>query len=552
MAGEWPGEKLDLWDANVATGAHTSGEIWLALRFEEPDTGGSLTLVAGDDVWVWSDSTSLLRDTDTIGVCNWVVTSDGDGDVEIYTGHDPLWTGSEPTDWVLAASGVSAGRNFIPLPDADRTFDWLGGVTGGLALRLRVVSGSVSIAQVHLQVEPPGGLLVQTGYEWSDYRTPELVAKFSDLQGGYAGTGYFEEDLVDRAAALDIARSGGGNIPPDTAPLDAPPISYFHSHADGDAWTGTHGIDGFSYDRALSQSLPTPHFTYTTVWLQVGYSGGLWKERPDLRQLPDFMAGLTPGRDYVTIDDFSTAWSPYGEFAAGDTDAVEWQSLDVTIVFHASGETEQFGATVGVTNSDLFGAPVLDWTATSWPPPTASGTHVDPPVVPPFDGEIETLTFPAPPAGSDFTVTIYGDLFTSGVYPPTGDPADSGWQEWHALADPFINYQMPDFRYHVPVFEPDPDAANPYPDPRFFVKHPYGLMVKFDVDGNPVKVDPVGFGVPEGARVYRIPTATGMYRDLTKAEYQALAPGERPAGALPLKVKRATGWDQVAWMVPDR
>ena len=96
------------------------------------------------------------------------------------------------------------------------------------------------------------------------------------------------------------------------------------------------------------------------------------------------------------------------------------------------------------------------------------------------------------------------------------------------------------YQWYSPAAVPAPALA-----PRFFVK---------DLDQ---VMRPVGFGKPASeTAVFRVPTAQGMYRDLTTDEYATYGPDSRPPGGYPLRVKRrdtdgADWWDHVGWMVPD-
>lgn len=540
----WPGEKLDLYDAVVLGGSKDPyDDIWYQLRgTEDPDT--TVTLVAGDDFYLYSQQARLLRDSDPIGACTWIVDAVAGGAVEVSTSIDPDWDYGGGYDWTPAASSLTAGRNLIPLPAPYRTFDVLAGNAGGLLIRFTVTSGTVVLSSVGLQVEPPDGLKVRTGWEWSDYMTPGLVPARGDIGLGYAGTGYGEPYILDIDAALDAARSGAGNQAPSAAPTGTPPNSYFRLGPENGADFSA-SFETFAYDRAGSINISPPS---SFAYLMVGYSYGYWRERPELRRTPlEFFSADPPllGRDYERVGP-GFDWTTYGEFADGDTAAIEWEPVDVYPFYQPSPGVPEgliVGATIGIANETLLSDTGGGWTGSfaGWPPPlgTATTEHV----LPSDGGAVVHLGTPAP--GTDFTVTIHTDLADAGFYPGLTNPGDdTAWHQWLARPNVFIRYQMPDFRYRVPVFAPDPDAVTTT-SPRFYVKNLDETM------------RPVGDGKPASElSVFRVPTAQGWFRDLTTAEYAVYGTSVRPPDGFPLKVKRLDSagevwWDQVGWMVPD-
>lgn len=505
---DWPGEKLRLYDVGVLAGTVTAFELFNLDFAETPDE--TVTLTSGNDFYLLSHSTRLLRDGDAIGTCNWILEVAEGGAAEIYTSRDVDWDGV-PGPWELAAMTVSAGRTVVPLPLEDRTIDWLSGDAGGLLLRVRVTSGSVTLASVRLQVEPPGGLLMRTGWQWSEYQTPGPILATASVGGGGAGSGYYQGGILDHAVALDAVRAGDGNTGPGTTSPVAgvPPNSYsmFEVIEAGDPWQAN------CYDRAWSLPTIPPG---TSAWLDVGYTKGIWRERPTLRARPDFMqatADFLEGRDWEKVSP-GFGWESYGEFTDGDTEAIEWAPIGVLALpgVSTAPADSPFGATAAIEYENIYPGSTDGWQPIpgSWPPQLATQQAHHWGV-----GDLEAVGleagtyrffFDTPPPGSDFTITVWSDLFNDGVY-AGADPVDTGWVAWAVRPNVDIRYQMPDFRYRVPAFGPDPDAAAALV-PRFFVKGSDGVT------------RPVGYGKPaDEEHVFMVPTPVGLYRDMTAAEY---------------------------------
>jgi hypothetical protein len=119
---------------------------------------------------------------------------------------------------------------------------------------------------------------------------------------------------------------------------------------------------------------------------------------------------------------------------------------------------------------------------------------------------------------------------------------DNTYPNGQATISPDFSYNAvaANYEYYDPEAVPTPELS-----PRFYVKDLAGGM------------RPVGFGKPgTETAVFKVPTAVGMFRDLTTAEYATYGPDARPPGGYPLKVKRYDvdgnpWWDHVAWMVPE-
>ena len=135
------------------------------------------------------------------------------------------------------------------------------------------------------------------------------------------------------------------------------------------------------------------------------------------------------------------------------------------------------------------------------------------------------------PAAADVVLTVQSGMWFED---PGAEYEESGFI---TATEYTVTALVPDHQW----WNPDLPWVNPK-TPRFFVK---------DLEG---ELAPAGFGKPNTeARVFKVPTAMGRWRDLTGVEYDAYIVGEPPVrGRYPLKVKRDDGsMDIVALMVPD-
>jgi hypothetical protein len=534
MTVAWPGEQLALYDAIVEAGPlDPYGDLYYALGVQEAaDT--TVTVNAGDQFYLYSDAPRLTTADDPLGECNWIIdVTAGSATVSVETGFDVDWSYNPPFTWApTGISTLATGRAVVPLPTEDRSLPRLVDV-GAPLLRITVTSGTATLRAAWLQVEPPDGLKVMDGWTWSDWITPELVPAKANIGGANAGAGVTINDSTDANGALDTVREGGATR---GASLDSnpasPPYSYTQSaETDGDLFSNANSAT--AYDRSgVLETTPPSSFAS----LNVGYSMGYWRERPTLRQTPDAMLGLKAGRDYVPIDTSTFTWPRYVEFQDGTTTAVSWADVWLNITVPA-GAALDLTMHVGYSTGILLTPPPPGEYGSfgTWPPPL--GTELIT-----LEAPSDPLPIPTPPPGSDWTLVAYSDLALDAYSP---DENTHGFEirpySREVGTALFIWHQMPDYRYRVPNFVPSPDAVGA--KPRFFVK---------DIDG---AWHPVGFGKPTTTEtaVFRVATAEGPYRDLTGAEYAALAAGQRPAGAYPLKVKREGDpewWDHVAWLVP--
>ena len=333
-----------------------------------------------------------------------------------------------------------------------------------------------------------------TDWVWSDWITPDLVLGKADLAVANAGAS-IRISGADPVGALDSVRGGLATGGSSLAPEGTAPYTYLASgvlNGDGASTAG----QAIGYDRAFVEPGEAPH---TYAGLNVGYSSGVWRERPELRQVPPEFWNLEPGFDWVPIDEADPTWAGKVEFEPGDTVGAQWCEIWVSV--GADRPSTTVGGNVGYAPSRLLPSTSGEWSGTfGWPPPLGSPVlHVagnaDLPEPQPLPVQ--------PPPGSDFTIVVYTDVATG------TNPADEAWQQW--LARPtggplgdilYIWYQMPRYRYRIPVSI----------QPRFFVRDRTG----FD--------QPVGWGKTTDDVVFMIPTAMGLYRDMTVAEYAANPP----------------------------
>jgi len=368
-------------------------------------------------------------------------------------------------------------------------------------------------------------------WEWSDWITPGLVYAKANLGRANAGAGVSIGGSSDPNEAVDAVRTGGATAGGSLAPGGTGPYTY-SSGAEVNADPFSNTYDASAYDR--SGMVPTtPPESY--AFLNVGYSSGYWRERPDLRRFPPEFLELDPS-EYVPIDPTDFTWAGFVEFEPGvDTVAVEWAPIWVHVSAPEAGDSNEVGGNIGYSPSIILPpTPGGDWSGSfsAWPPPL--GEQVlswDGPSSP-----ADQLLPVTPPPGSDFTIVSYTDMAVGGYSP------NNEWQQWNVRpyggpigSSLFIWHQMPRYRYRVPVSK----------QPRFYVKNLDETM------------RPVGDGKPASElSVFRVPTAQGWFRDLTTDEYAVYGTDVRPPGGYPLKVKRLdsagdTWWDQVGWMVPD-
>lgn len=362
-------------------------------------------------------------------------------------------------------------------------------------------------------------------WHWSEWITPELVPAKANL--GFANAGAsISMSGDDPNAALDALRTGGATGGSD---VGAVPYSYVSSgEVDGDPASSVTNAQARSRSGAV---FTTPPEAYAD--LDVGYTFGYWRERPDLRRLPpEFVAMIEADPDsYVKIKP-GFDWDSFVEFEDGPTVAVEWADVYLE-VSTPQADGNEVGGHVGYSDTILLPKTTGPTSFGGWPPPLGSDiAHWLGPMPP-------TVPLPTvkPPAGSDFTIVSYTDMAVGG-YSPNYD-----WQEWFVRAHSgplgqmlYVMHQMPRYRYRIP---------GPGLKPRFFVKHTDEVM------------HPVGFGKPATeTTLFRAKVQGGWYRDLTTAEYDVYGPGNKPPGGYPLQVKRMTDagetwWDHVAWLVPE-
>ena len=173
----WHGEKIGISDVLYsATGLRWSAPYgyWNPV---DPDAY-SYTISAGNDFYLYFDGAYYLGPSDTLGACNWVLdVTSGTAELEFSHSFDPGWSYAGGYAWsgTETKTITGPGRVWSALPMSHRNYDDLYGNTGSPLFRVRVVSGSIAVNTIYLQIEPPGGLEVSIGAHWSDWVTPPPI-----------------------------------------------------------------------------------------------------------------------------------------------------------------------------------------------------------------------------------------------------------------------------------------------------------------------------------------------------------------------------------------
>lgn len=303
-------------------------------------------------------------------------------------------------------------------------------------------------------------------------------------------------------------------------------VRYVSGNHPGDpvaAWGETRaGIDGMVGDDAYWEDSQAAAGRFG-VFVDTGSLSGYFGEAAFTTNIVYDRAGTVNRFSFpmdVGVDPRETRYEPTGSVrasgVAGTQAQEQWTGWTAGSKIAAGG-----GGSARIASEALSARPVFA--------PDGSA-----PFILPTSGQtIDSGAGIAPPAAPVFAYTVIPDNYLSFQ----GVAADS---EQAGLTAGFSYVALvSDYEFYDPAAVPVPELS-----PRFFVKDLDGLM------------RPVGFGKPATeTAVFRVPTAVGMYRDLTTAEYATYGPDSRPPGGYPLKVKRrdadgADWWDHVGWMVP--
>jgi hypothetical protein len=160
------GESLGVYDIYVVAGSLNPSDLYDGVY--RVDDGVSVTVTAGDSFIVGCYGPNYLLNTDAVGGLKWVLRASGTGTIDLADAHDPNWAGSAPFS-AIASIAVSGGLTDYEVDASTSLRDapLLTGDTGGgeeIQVRITVVSGSVTLDKVRLQIEPIGGIV---GH-WSD------------------------------------------------------------------------------------------------------------------------------------------------------------------------------------------------------------------------------------------------------------------------------------------------------------------------------------------------------------------------------------------------
>jgi hypothetical protein len=459
----WPGDQMPLYDAFVkAGGKDPYDDLYYQLDVtESPDT--TTTLVAGDDFYVYSDYARTAYSDDPIGECNWLVDIvSGSAQVEVFLSRDPDYSYDEPT-WPAAVTRTwEAGRQIYPLPSGDRIFDWIWGNAGALALRVRVVSGTVEVGKLWLQAEPPDGLKAITGWEPGEILTPPLLTRAPVVN--YTSLYYFGQVTwsgsgspigVDNTSHLQEAFA---------AKVYNPGASTVNGIASGISFQAGAGFSltaeqqGGGVPPVYNMMAQTNHHTLSMV--------AKWASFPDYKPTP--VLG-TRGRDYVYIDGAGFDWEP------GTTDTVGWDDNNAYIVAsNAYGESVGPGHPYGESGQDAFASLTGNVAGLA--------SRMEGPASPIFP-TLSSLYNEAHPVSSlpHSDITLTAGLSWGSVGPPglsamwavgsdtsTRGGGDVTWY-WCYSNDgqnftpstPGLRVQRPNYRLRVPTFELSPDRVLP-------------------------------------------------------------------------------------------
>jgi hypothetical protein len=420
------GQILDPISVAVTAGTLDAATVFTQIQFR--DDGLAATLNAGDEIVVRVEA-AVLNAGDIIANIEWHLNISGPGQVHLEDGFD---------------SGT------------------------GAAIKILVVSGSVILDWLCLQVEPYGGIQTPGPTVWSPYILPTFIR--TGNQGDHTtyvyNTGGDARTVLDQDAAQASVNASAAAA---SSLFSATPWT----PADTGDGTGDPIPDSFSNLETFSHMGVATNTNGSAVTLYMQMAGVRWGEWPDYRTTP---AEITTGALGGTVVVDPVTHQPVWEFQPGvDTTSASWYltALGAPGVFAYYEENGNSGGADGATGSIGFGAN----TGGTGPPasdPQVVITYGNQPIYGP--PPLFEPTFPvAPitaPAGEDiFLVT--NSTYTSGglttIAPDVGgwvggplEGSGSSSRTFHGITAAQINVQLPPFRYLIQTWLP-PTTEPPTP-----------------------------------------------------------------------------------------
>ena len=485
----WPGERITEFGAlhfDEAGEVRFTGRSPWQLSSDRPEPG-AINLMAGDFFWGRSKPPKMLRRDDIIGSGFWVFTALAvtpeilEMEIEVSFGFAAAQEGmAEATEPVWgppqAIRFTSTGRAVAVLPREHLDYDVLMSADEEYfsAFRVEVIVGEGPVSEMVLQLEPPGGMQEITGTETSEWVQPDPITK--EVQIGFEArqvaivsesattfTGVFENEALDDAvqAGAAVTRTGGNKTDAGENHLASPYFSGYQyaggfvnvTNAGG---TGPHPVD----TRLIVKYLGSQDIHELEETLEVP---------PDLLWDKDTSpTAAMEGRDWVND---------------GSSEGVEWDATEHTTFLgwldsewvwtRASNYSTSYVSVIAGTFDEIFFGGFSDGTV------QPHGVYDGP--MPPADLDYTVLaTTPPGPTFPNTPFTIYGadlpwgpfgalqfalvlwDQTMTGAPLPVGTP-----RSWTIQIDrdnaaevgssniPY-QYQLPDFKYQIPLYGPHP------------------------------------------------------------------------------------------------